>query len=389
MMLQKLSSMKQLATLAITTGATAVSLAFCSQVALAQVVLVDDFESYTVGSSIDGQGAWEAQANTTERQDNNHTLVALQDGDNALQLINRDDHGAPNAIETVYASMALPSTITTGTVYMRWMKSSEGFDGAGSPVSPVRGDMILATNGLPTGFDPDGDGFLTDFGPGTEGQEAANYGSQAALVGLWATAGGTQFHARDNGSYKDVDTPFAGNVLHDQWYEMWMQIDHTANQQTRYYLAEDGGTPQVVMNGASEWWGHRNDSYSAATAIKFLHGVTAGSDATVYVDTVGLDLAGWSINSLSDGGAAPLAGDANNDGVVDLLDLDILGTNFGASPATFAQGDFNGDNTVDLLDLDILGTNFGNTTAVAVPEPATLLSICVGGLLCFTTRRRS
>ena len=48
---------------------------------------------------------------------------------------------------------------------------------------------------------------------------------------------------------------------------------------------------------------------------------------------------------------------------VDLLDLDILGSNFGTSPATFAQGDFNGDNVVDLLDLDILGANFGGASS--------------------------
>jgi hypothetical protein len=70
----------------------------------------------------------------------------------------------------------------------------------------------------------------------------------------------------------------------------------------------------------------------------------------------------------------PLPGDANGDGTVDLLDLDILGANFGLSPATFAEGDFNGDNVVDLLDLDILGGNFGATApANAVPEPTSLL----------------
>ncbi len=265
--------------------------------AQAAVTLVDDFESYSAGTSIDGQGAWEAQANTTARQDNNHSNVAVRDGDNALQLVNRDDHTSPSdLIQTVYTSMALPSAIQTGTIYMRWMKSSEGFDQAGNAASPLRGDMVLATNGLPTGFDPNGNLFLDG-----DGQEAANYGSQAALVGLYATAGGTQFHARNNNAYKDVDTPFAGNLVEDQWYEMWMQVDHTANQQTRYYLAEDGGTPQVVLNDTGgDWWGHRNDSYSEATAIKFLHGLTAGSDATVYLDTVGVDLTGWSTNSLTD-----------------------------------------------------------------------------------------
>ena len=90
-------------------------------------------------------------------------------------------------------------------------------------------------------------------------------------------------------------------------------------------------------------------------------------------------------------GASAHPGDANNDGTVDLLDLDALGTNFGASPATFAQGDFNNDNTVDLLDLDILGTHFGHNSphaATAVPEPTTLMLVGFG-LLAVGLRQRS
>lgn len=86
--------------------------------------------------------------------------------------------------------------------------------------------------------------------------------------------------------------------------------------------------------------------------------------------------------------SAPLAGDANNDGVVDLLDLDILGTNFGASPATFAQGDFNADDVVDLLDLDILGTNFGAVSSSAVPEPASIGLALLAGLALVGARRQ-
>ena len=83
-----------------------------------------------------------------------------------------------------------------------------------------------------------------------------------------------------------------------------------------------------------------------------------------------------------------LPGDANGDGAVDLLDLDVLGANFDASGAIYAEGDFNGDAVVDLLDLDILGTNFGVTvTATAVAEPGVAtLSVCAVVLL--GTRRR-
>lgn len=66
--------------------------------------------------------------------------------------------------------------------------------------------------------------------------------------------------------------------------------------------------------------------------------------------------------------------DANRDGTVDLLDLDILGANFGQALSRFDDGDFNLDGTVDLLDLDILGGNFGGN-ATAVPEPSSVLLI--------------
>lgn len=73
-----------------------------------------------------------------------------------------------------------------------------------------------------------------------------------------------------------------------------------------------------------------------------------------------------------------LPGDANSDGKVDLLDLDILGSNFGSTGGTFGTGDFNEDGVVDLLDLDILGSNFGAMASTSIPEPAGVLLMLVG-----------
>lgn len=67
--------------------------------------------------------------------------------------------------------------------------------------------------------------------------------------------------------------------------------------------------------------------------------------------------------------ALPLiAGDANVDGMVDLLDLSILAAHFNEGVAGSWNGDFNGDGVVDLLDLSILAGNFGASNSV--PEPA-------------------
>ncbi len=90
-----------------------------------------------------------------------------------------------------------------------------------------------------------------------------------------------------------------------------------------------------------------------------------------------------------------LAADFNEDGTVDLLDLDILGSNWQAMGVTKAQGDANGDGNVDLLDLDVLGGqwqqsgSFASALAAAgiVPEPASIALIGAGSLMIARRRR--
>ncbi len=54
-----------------------------------------------------------------------------------------------------------------------------------------------------------------------------------------------------------------------------------------------------------------------------------------------------------------LIGDANHDGVVNLLDLNALASNFGKSNKTFADGDFDYSGTVDVQDFNALASHFG------------------------------
>lgn len=87
-----------------------------------------------------------------------------------------------------------------------------------------------------------------------------------------------------------------------------------------------------------------------------------------------------------------IAGDANGDGKVDILDLDILSGNFGTmGGATVATGDFNGDGNVDILDLDILSGNFGAmaSSSTAIPEPSTVLFLGIASTSLMRRVRRS
>ena len=97
-----------------------------------------------------------------------------------------------------------------------------------------------------------------------------------------------------------------------------------------------------------------------------------------------------------------LMGDANNDNVVDLLDLGILGDNWHLSGMEWEDGDFNDDGVVDLLDLGLLGDNWHEVAAggmsfsdamsvVGVPETSTfamLVAAALGSAVFFVRRRQ-
>lgn len=75
-------------------------------------------------------------------------------------------------------------------------------------------------------------------------------------------------------------------------------------------------------------------------------------------------------------------GDANLDGKVDRADLNVLGVNWQSTTAqSWSDGDFNGDGKVNAPDLNFVGANWQNgddTAAAAVPEPTHRLPL----LLC-------
>jgi hypothetical protein len=92
--------------------------------------------------------------------------------------------------------------------------------------------------------------------------------------------------------------------------------------------------------------------------------------------------------------SALLLGDANEDGKVDLSDLNIVLNNLGTTNSLWTAGNFDGAATIDLTDLnDVLNNlgvhaNNGSIAAIAspVPEPSSLALLSLGAVTLLTRR---
>jgi len=82
-------------------------------------------------------------------------------------------------------------------------------------------------------------------------------------------------------------------------------------------------------------------------------------------------------------------GDANWDGVVDAADYVMLKRNFGGAPSGAGNGgDLNDDGIVDLTDLQVLAFAMeANNAGETVPEPGVLSLMVIGGLALLKRRR--
>jgi arabinogalactan endo-1,4-beta-galactosidase len=88
-------------------------------------------------------------------------------------------------------------------------------------------------------------------------------------------------------------------------------------------------------------------------------------------------------------------GDSNLDGVVNLLDLNSLATNFGSNTGIWTVGDFNYDGVTNVLDFNLLASNFGQSDAQSspslgqlVPEPCMMSAVAAAVLWMSGCRNR-
>ncbi len=168
----------------------------------------------------------------------------------------------------------------------------------------------------------------------------------------------------------------------------WMANLTLANGVVTYDIGADGGVASTADNGVTGF--PINSSATSIAKLEF---------SAVWDSLANEQNKGYWIDEIlaetSSGAASLLGADFNNDGAVDLLDLDILGQNWQMTGDALA-GDANADGVVDLLDLDILGSQWQGSSfaealaasGIAVPEPASLVTLISIGLLAKARCRR-
>ena len=191
---------------------------------------------------------------------------------------------------------------------------------------------------------------------------------------------------------------------------------------------DDGGTLKVagihsfVDSGDDEmWptWGDKGYSVRVSQYVGWINGAipVAGDfndddlinivDIDLLLDEIGVggtttwpyDLsADGMVNSadtvgLVEGIMGTFMGDANLDKTVNVFDLSALATNYRkVGDMGWSDGDFTGDGFVDIFDLAILASRYGNDAAgggTPVPEPGVMLLLAAGGLTLIRRRKLS
>ena len=169
-----------------------------------------------------------------------------------------------------------------------------------------------------------------------------------------------------------------------------------ASSESVFEMQYNGDDKVVVVNGDVTLAGDltvRNFLLSVGgpyTLIELTNGTLSGSFANINLPATITGsvsaTAGVGSDVILTVTAVAGPGDATGEGDVDIVDLDIVGANWGKSDMSWDEGSFDGDGAVDIVDLDILGANWGSSAPI--PEPATMALLAMGAVAVLRKRRR-
>ncbi len=86
--------------------------------------------------------------------------------------------------------------------------------------------------------------------------------------------------------------------------------------------------------------------------------LAAAPQHLTFIRNVQLESSGQAVDL---GKATLIAGDVDDNGVIDIVDAGLIGANFGVESPLFPNGDLNRDRVVNIADLVLVGSNFGLT----------------------------
>ena len=164
-----------------------------------------------------------------------------------------------------------------------------------------------------------------------------------------------------NGDYLPADTFFADPI-----------VDYTYEDE---FLGEEIREKSVTITASTLAGAANGDGTLATLTLK----VVDSKPSTVTLSQVYLvDADGKRWEATTENGtvtippepAEPILGDINRDGVVDILDLTIVGARFGQRGHNSA--DLNGDGLVDIVDLALVASEFGEEAAAPSVHPQVL-----------------
>jgi hypothetical protein len=219
----------------------------------------------------------------------------------------------------------------------------------------------------------------------TEGQSSAGSNNPGRFIGPGGTAGQPWMIYRGTGA-SQADQTFLGpgTGLPAVDWSTPVTASHGAPVDLR-----------IILNTSNSIWSAqwqaknpadatfttiRNDVYATNPNIGGVGIAIANTDIMTRINSFRLETSGTILTP----------GDANGDGLVNLLDFNSISDNLFNTPATRPQGDLDGNTLVDFNDFRVwksLATGSGAGASPSVPEPAAGM-IANLALVCFLCARR-